>query len=393
MGPRDIFRNPEAIFRIFEGPGQMFEKVGAGFANVVDADASPFDLHLGMRGSDFAVMGMHFKIGVYEHQSAGAIQAIVSLLDKAPHLIDDPEGAGLKKIKIIAYEPAFGIIGDPAKRDPRTRQSADHSMCYIIATLLRKALGCRQMNHQPTWKELMLSPDDYGKDALFNDQTRKIMERIEFEHGGEEYDKRYPDGIPTSVVIADADDNEFDSGLIMYPAGHARNQTTDLQDLLQAKWAMLGRMVQEDSAGVVERFSNLESKSGDEIQRINELDLTISGAFDLMTNVCVFCAARDGDSPEIIRITREFGVSPRAPGTRTGLRWRQFGADGRSCRRLSGHGWTSGGRDSAVDGRQGTCASERDRDARCAIDGRAEDQDDGVGGGVLRAAGRHWYTR
>ena len=44
-----------------------------------------------------------------------------------------------KQIKIAIYEPAFSIIGDPAKRDPRTRQSADHSMVYIIATLLRKA--------------------------------------------------------------------------------------------------------------------------------------------------------------------------------------------------------------------------------------------------------------
>ncbi len=26
-------------------------------------------------GSDFAVMGMHFKLGLYEHQSAGALQA------------------------------------------------------------------------------------------------------------------------------------------------------------------------------------------------------------------------------------------------------------------------------------------------------------------------------
>jgi 2-methylcitrate dehydratase len=27
----------------------------------------------------------------------------------------------IEKIKITAYEPAFGIIGDPAKRDPHTR--------------------------------------------------------------------------------------------------------------------------------------------------------------------------------------------------------------------------------------------------------------------------------
>lgn len=45
----------------------------------------------------------------------------------------------IENINIVAYEPAFGIIGDPAKRDPKTRQSADHSMVYIISTILRKA--------------------------------------------------------------------------------------------------------------------------------------------------------------------------------------------------------------------------------------------------------------
>ena len=48
--------------------------------------------------------------------------------------------ASCSAVRITIYEPAFGIIGDPAKRDPQTRQSADHSMVYIIATLLRKAI-------------------------------------------------------------------------------------------------------------------------------------------------------------------------------------------------------------------------------------------------------------
>jgi len=46
----------------------------------------------------------------------------------------------VKRIEITAYEPAYGIIGNPAKLNPTTRQSADHSMAYIISTLLRKAL-------------------------------------------------------------------------------------------------------------------------------------------------------------------------------------------------------------------------------------------------------------
>lgn len=45
----------------------------------------------------------------------------------------------------------------------------------------------------------MLTPNDYGKNALYDETTRKIMEKIEFIHGGVEYDTKYPEGIPTSV--------------------------------------------------------------------------------------------------------------------------------------------------------------------------------------------------
>lgn len=99
----------------------------------------------------------------------------------------------IDRIKIVAYEPAFGIIGDPAKRNPTTRQSADHSMVYIISTMLRKALEkksmLKQLNNEDgqleeIWKHLMLTPHDYGKDALFNETTRSIMDKIEFAHGG-----------------------------------------------------------------------------------------------------------------------------------------------------------------------------------------------------------------
>ena len=51
------------------------------------------------------------------------------------------------------------------------------------------------------WKYLMLLPADYGKNALFNEVTRNLMGKIEFEHGGAEYDSQYPKGIPTSISI------------------------------------------------------------------------------------------------------------------------------------------------------------------------------------------------
>ena len=51
VGPQDIFRNPEAIFRYNEK---------------TNGDC-PFDIVVSNSGDDFAVMGMHFKLGLYEH--------------------------------------------------------------------------------------------------------------------------------------------------------------------------------------------------------------------------------------------------------------------------------------------------------------------------------------
>src|ERR1044072_1074498 len=224
VGPADILRNPQAIFCLFERPAEE--------------DTSPFDLALATAGDDFAVMGMHFKLGLYEHQSAGAIQGIISLIAGEPKLLDDSDQ--LLDMRILIYEPAFSIIGDPHKRDPRTRQSADHSMVYIVATLLRKAYEARRggWDGQGGWQKLMLAPTDYAEDdsALFHPLTRRIMQQIDFQHGGPDFDQRYPDGIPTSVEISHPKFGLLSSGLVMYPQGHARADAALLQQYLEHKF-------------------------------------------------------------------------------------------------------------------------------------------------------------
>ncbi|MBU6413421.1 MAG: MmgE/PrpD family protein [Planctomycetes bacterium] len=285
LGPRDIFRNPEAIFRIFEGPGQMFQKVGSSKANTQKADASPFDLFLSRAGSDFSVMGMHFKLGLYEHQSAGALQGLINIVNAHPHLLDDQTGDAIRSIMVRAYEPAFGIIGDPAKRDPKTRQSADHSMLYLVCTMLRKALEARVVSKKPLgWKELILTPHDFDPTALKHPVTRQLMEKMTFEHGGSEYDAKYPDGIPTSIVFTDEQGQVFDSGLVMYPGGHARNamgpDKVNLQDILDNKFRVLGSLAFADPKPVIKRLSNLGKCSSREISTLLDFPLTVQGKFD-----------------------------------------------------------------------------------------------------------------
>ena len=246
VGPKDIFRNPEAIWLQFE-PTER-------------ADESPFDLVLSHTGNDFAVMGMHFKLGLYEHQSAGALQGLIDLLRNNPEVLADP--SAIEKIKIVAYEPAFGIIGDPAKRDPKTRQSADHSMVYIVSTMLRKAIETTPTGgNDDWWKQLMLMPVDFGRDAIVNKHTRSLMDTIEFEHGGQDYDDRYPDGIPTSMVITLSDGRTFDSDLVMYPSGHSRNTAADLVGILAHKADLMGAIaIDGDSGDVIDRFRSIASQ-------------------------------------------------------------------------------------------------------------------------------------
>lgn len=263
IGPKDIFRNPEAIWRQFEP---------------TEDGSCPFDLVLSRGGEDFAVMGMHFKLGLYEHQSAGAIQGVLTLIREHPEIIATTDN--VKSIKIVAYEPAFGIIGDPAKRDPHTRQSADHSMVYIIATLLRKAFDAAASGDATLaaddngyWKKLMLGPYDYGRDAIRNPATRALMQKISFEHGGPEYDERYPDGIPTSIVITTADGKTYDSGLVMYPGGHARNETADLNGILASKFELLGGLALADPKPIIDRLNSIGSMSADELRSIFDCEI------------------------------------------------------------------------------------------------------------------------
>lgn len=275
VGPRDIFRNPEAIWRFFEPTTE-------GADRWKESGDSPFDLVYGMSGDDFAVMGMHFKLGLYEHQSAGALQGMISMAAGHPELLVDG-GANIKRITILAYEPAFGIIGNPMKKNPKTRQSADHSMAYIVATLLRKAIEMGSLPsgggaNDEVWKALMLSPYDYqeSESAIFHPLTRSLMERIDFRHGGPDYDAKYPDGIPTSLEVELNSGAVFDSGFVMYPAGHARNTTADLGDILAHKWSMLGAIAVPDGAdcgGLVDRLENIEALSAAEMQDVYNVEM------------------------------------------------------------------------------------------------------------------------
>ena len=265
QGPKDIFRNPEAIFRLMTKTEQ---------------DESPFDIYLGYVGDDFSIMGQHFKLGLYEHQSGSGIQAILNLLLENRDFASQTSKS-IEEIVVVSYDHAFKIIGGIEKWSPGTRQSADHSMVYIISTLLRKAMDegpslfDNVKNTDDLWKKLMLAPIDYSPAAINNVTTQELMTKMKVEHGGELYDQGYPEGIPTSIKVT-YNHKTLNSGMIKFPGGHARNTTTDLHDILNFKFNLLGRLALEENelAGFIQNLQSIETLKNKEIRSLYNCNIT-----------------------------------------------------------------------------------------------------------------------
>ena len=237
VGPRDVFRNPLAIYRL----------------NQPTADgSSPFDLEFGLGGDAFAIHAMHFKLGLYEHQSAGALQSLVDLFAAHPTLAADLDG--IRTITVRIYEPAYSIIADPAKRTPQTRQSADHSLPYILAKTLLKARAASRSGAAADWESCMLLPDDYSEAAIRDTDIPALIENMSIVHGGRDYDDRYPEGIPTSVEIEHVALGRIGAGLVTYPLGHARADVARTAEVVDLKFDRLVAGAVADPRALRERM-------------------------------------------------------------------------------------------------------------------------------------------
>jgi 2-methylcitrate dehydratase len=247
LGPRDVFRNPLAIYRLNEP---------------CPDGTSPFDLELGVAGDAFAIHAMHFKLGLYEHQSAGALQSLVDLCTRHPALASDLDG--IRTIRATIYEPAFSIIADPAKRTPTTRQSADHSLPFILARTLLKARASAAAGRPCGWESLMLLPDDYSDAAIADPAVAALIAKIAIAHGGAAYDSRYPEGIPTRVEIDHAALGPLDGGFVLFPQGHARSDAARTAALVDLKFDRLVAGAVDDPASLRGRM-RLAGRSAAEI--------------------------------------------------------------------------------------------------------------------------------
>jgi 2-methylcitrate dehydratase len=141
-----------------------------------------------------------------EYNTQAAIFAAIELRKRVS--LED-----LAEVSIGTYWSSWHEVGsEPAKWDPRTRETADHSMPYIFAAVLRDG----------TLADGVFEPASYLDPAL-----RPHMDKIKI-YLDDECDKAFPDHILMKIDATDRDGNHY-SFQATDPVGYWTNPMNDQQ--------------------------------------------------------------------------------------------------------------------------------------------------------------------
>jgi len=135
----------------------------------------------------------------------------------------------ITKVRIHTLARAADILSDPSKYDPRTKETADHSLPYVIAA----AIVDRQVR-----------PASFTDEKIMNSDIRAQLKKVELV-ADPEIDRVFPALQRTIVRISASDGREFTKQLD-YPKGDPRNPLTDQE--VEGKFDSLADSVLSRSA-------------------------------------------------------------------------------------------------------------------------------------------------
>jgi 2-methylcitrate dehydratase len=178
----------------FEGRHGLWEQV-----------TGRFDLGgLGGPGQPFAVERTNLKFVATEYHAQAPLALALALREQVSVETIDA-------IDVRIYAMAHSeIASEPAKWDPRTRETADHSLPYMLAVALTDG---------------RVTPASFEPARYLDPALRPLMRRIRVaEHG--EFTARFPRELPSEIEIRTHAGERF-VARAEFPRGHARNPMTD----------------------------------------------------------------------------------------------------------------------------------------------------------------------
>ena len=192
-----------------------------------------------------------FPTEALTHTPISAVLSLVKDNNLSPH--------DIARVHIRTTARGADILSDPSKYDPRTKETADHSLPYVIAA----AIAERQVT------PLQFTPAKI-MDPVIREQLRKIVVTAD-----PDIEKVFPALQRVIVRIHTVDGREFMQQLD-FPKGDPRNPLTDKE--VQEKFEALAEpvMSREARRRAIDAIWNLEKQSSvTELMKLFKADLCV----------------------------------------------------------------------------------------------------------------------
>ena len=189
-----------------EGPSPIFEGE-MGFFNQV---SGPFDLDPssfgGRRGEGFKLRETYIKFYPAEYHSQSAIWAALELR----RAVGDP--SSIESVLIESHEAGYAILGkDPEKWEPKTKETADHSLPYIVGMALLEG---------------KVDNSTYSPRRFSRPSVLEFLRRITVREDGA-LTALYPGNGMGNRITAKLKSGESVTKEVIVPKGHPKNPMSD----------------------------------------------------------------------------------------------------------------------------------------------------------------------
>ena len=185
-----------------------------GFSHVFSSDWR-FDILTEGLGATWRILGCGMKFFPTEALTHAPISATLDLV--AEHDLAPEE---IETVTIYSLARAADILADPSKYDPRTKETADHSLPYVIAA----AIADRQV-----------TPVQFTDQKIMDPTIRAQLNKVKV-IADPDVEAAFPALQKVRVVVDTTDGRRFDKSLD-YPKGDPRNPLTDAE--IAGKFAAL----------------------------------------------------------------------------------------------------------------------------------------------------------
>jgi 2-methylcitrate dehydratase len=183
------------------GPTAAFE----GFNGVWELVTGKFQLGpLGGAGRGFGIERTNMKFFPSEYHSQAPMWMALNLRQRVR--VDD-----IAAIRVQTYHIAYSEIGSEAEKwEPKTRETADHSLPYLLALALTDGA---------------IRADSFSAARMRDPATLTLMQKIRIAENAE-FTRRFPAELTTEIEI-ETRGGERVTETASYPRGHANNPMTD----------------------------------------------------------------------------------------------------------------------------------------------------------------------